>query len=247
MPKLVTGLSLLAQADPCVETFQQQTGEHVILTAGELHLEVRVAFTSCLRTYNDFYRDASRTCVSVLREWRFKLLNQLFPFVRPPSRLQVSPQRTYIHICYQTLPDMAPPKTPNAVRGTMKGGSSHNIVTFTLRSAPLPDSILLFIQQNLATLRSLLQERMATDRGISDGDDNVVIEGVRPEVQGILVHAPSVKPEQFWIALKEKCTEAGGDWADIDDRIWAFGPQGAGGCLLIDARKDLIPTSCVTL
>ncbi|THH31171.1 hypothetical protein EUX98_g3005 [Antrodiella citrinella] len=39
MPKLVNGLKLLAQADPCVETFQQQTGEYVILTAGELHLE----------------------------------------------------------------------------------------------------------------------------------------------------------------------------------------------------------------
>ena len=40
MPKLLRGLKLLSQADPCVETFQQQTGEHVILTAGELHLEV---------------------------------------------------------------------------------------------------------------------------------------------------------------------------------------------------------------
>lgn len=40
LPKLVNGLKLLAQADPCVETFQQQTGEHVIMTAGELHLEV---------------------------------------------------------------------------------------------------------------------------------------------------------------------------------------------------------------
>lgn len=40
MPKLIRGLKLLSQADPAVETFQQQTGEHVILTAGELHLEV---------------------------------------------------------------------------------------------------------------------------------------------------------------------------------------------------------------
>lgn len=40
MPKLIRGLKLLAQADPCVETFQQKTGEHVILTAGELHGEV---------------------------------------------------------------------------------------------------------------------------------------------------------------------------------------------------------------
>lgn len=40
LPKLVSGLRLLNQADPCVETFQQATGEYVILTAGELHLEV---------------------------------------------------------------------------------------------------------------------------------------------------------------------------------------------------------------
>ena len=40
MPKLIRGMRLLSQADPCVETFQQSTGEHVILTAGELHLEV---------------------------------------------------------------------------------------------------------------------------------------------------------------------------------------------------------------
>lgn len=39
MPKLVRGMRLLSQADPCAETFQQSTGEHVILTAGELHLE----------------------------------------------------------------------------------------------------------------------------------------------------------------------------------------------------------------
>lgn len=40
MPKLVAGLKLLSQADPCVETLVQESGEHVIVTAGELHLEV---------------------------------------------------------------------------------------------------------------------------------------------------------------------------------------------------------------
>ncbi|KAF8440895.1 P-loop containing nucleoside triphosphate hydrolase protein [Boletus edulis BED1] len=208
MPKLVAGLSLLAQADPCVETFQQQTGEHVILTAGELHLE---------------------RCLKDLRE--------RFARVEIQASDPIVPFRETI----VRAPDMASPKTRNAVRGTMKGSSSQNILTFTLRSAPLPDSILLFIQQNLATLRLLLHERKATDRGTSDG--NSVIDGDHPEVLGNLVHVPSVKPEQFWVAMKEKCTEAGGEWVDIVDRIWAFGPQGAGGCLLIDARNDVIPTS----
>jgi translation elongation factor EF-G len=40
LPKMVKGLKLLSQADPFVEVFQQQTGEWVIVVAGELHLEV---------------------------------------------------------------------------------------------------------------------------------------------------------------------------------------------------------------
>ncbi|KAK4050042.1 Cytoplasmic GTPase/eEF2-like protein (ribosomal biogenesis) [Microbotryomycetes sp. JL221] len=47
MPKLVEGLRMLNQADPCVETLVQETGEHVILTAGELHLE------RCLKDLRD--------------------------------------------------------------------------------------------------------------------------------------------------------------------------------------------------
>jgi len=37
---MVKGLKLLSQADAFVEVFQQQTGEWVIVVAGELHLEV---------------------------------------------------------------------------------------------------------------------------------------------------------------------------------------------------------------
>ncbi|CCF56174.1 hypothetical protein KAFR_0A07400 [Kazachstania africana CBS 2517] len=39
MPKLVRGLKLLDQADPCVETFVNEKGEYILCTAGELHLE----------------------------------------------------------------------------------------------------------------------------------------------------------------------------------------------------------------
>ncbi len=42
MPQLVDGLRLLNQADPCVEVLVQESGEHVMLASGELHLEVRL-------------------------------------------------------------------------------------------------------------------------------------------------------------------------------------------------------------
>ena len=38
MPLLVKGLRLLNQADHCVEVLVQETGEHVIVAAGEVHL-----------------------------------------------------------------------------------------------------------------------------------------------------------------------------------------------------------------
>lgn len=39
MPKLVRGMRLLNQADPCAEVLIQETGEHVLVTAGEVHLQ----------------------------------------------------------------------------------------------------------------------------------------------------------------------------------------------------------------
>ncbi|EEB07090.1 GTPase Ria1 [Schizosaccharomyces japonicus yFS275] len=39
LPKLVTGLEMLNQADPCVQIEVEHNGEHVIKAAGELHLE----------------------------------------------------------------------------------------------------------------------------------------------------------------------------------------------------------------
>jgi ribosome assembly protein 1 len=133
------------------------------------------------------------------------------------------------------LIDMAPPKTPNAARGTIHGASSHNIVTFSIRSSPLPQVILDFILQNLVTLKNLQLERKGGDAAV---DDTEIDAEDGSNIDGNIVRKPSVQPEQFWDALRGKCQEAGGEWADIVERIWAFGPQNAGGCILIDARNS---------
>lgn len=39
MKQLVHGLRLLNQSDPCVEILIQETGEHIIIAAGEVHLQ----------------------------------------------------------------------------------------------------------------------------------------------------------------------------------------------------------------
>ncbi|KAF4626187.1 hypothetical protein G7Y89_g11978 [Cudoniella acicularis] len=52
LDKMISGLKLLVQSDPCAEYEQFSSGEHVLLTAGELHLErclndLRERFARC--------------------------------------------------------------------------------------------------------------------------------------------------------------------------------------------------------
>jgi len=56
LPLLIKGLRLLNQADPCVQVILQESGEHVILTAGELHLE------RCLTDLRERFAEIEITC-----------------------------------------------------------------------------------------------------------------------------------------------------------------------------------------
>ncbi|KIL67943.1 hypothetical protein M378DRAFT_9192 [Amanita muscaria Koide BX008] len=213
MPKLVNGLKLLSQSDPCVQTFQQQTGEHVILTAGELHLE---------------------RCLKDLRERFARVEIQASAPIVPFRETAVK------------AADMAPSKTPNAPRGTIRGASSHSVVVFTIRAVPLPRTILDFLLDNILILKKLQLERKVkvTNKNAEqhrEPEKNSEEELFKEDVdhQGDFYRKPTVKPEEFWEALQEKCKNAGPDWEDIADKIWAFGPHRAGGCILIDARKDV--------
>ncbi|GJF00688.1 translation elongation factor 2 [Phanerochaete sordida] len=236
MPKLISGLKLLAQADPCVETFQQQTGEHVILTAGELHLE---------------------RCLKDLRERFAKIEIQASKPIVPFRETAVKGI------------DMAPPKS-GGKRGIVHGATAHNLLKFTIRAAPLPKAVFDFLRDNLALLRRLRQDRNAREeqpsRAPSPGrhegaEDSVGDADTKPDaqanneghddedddhdevdLQGEVLKRPNIRAEEFWPTFAAKCREAGGEWADLPERIWAFGPQRAGTCLLVDSRQGQ-PTS----
>jgi len=40
LPKLVEGLKRLSKSDPCVQCYMEESGEHIVAGAGELHLEI---------------------------------------------------------------------------------------------------------------------------------------------------------------------------------------------------------------
>lgn len=132
---------------------------------------------------------------------------------------------------------MAPPKTPNVPRGTIKGTAAHDLIKFTIRAAPLPQDILHFILDHIVILKRL-QQGHKTDDIISTEDTSNIEDQENYNIHGDIMRKPSVQPDQYWSALQAKCDTIGGEWRDIVERIWSFGPQRAGGCLLIDARKN---------
>jgi len=134
------------------------------------------------------------------------------------------------------FPDMAPPKTAGSPRGTIKGSSAQGIVNFSVRASPLPKPILDFILKNALTLKKLVQERRGgdTEELEQEQGDDLAANNDR----GDIIRKPDVKPDQFWPELEKVCKEVGGEWEKIAEKIWAFGPQKVGGCVLIDARKS---------
>lgn len=138
---------------------------------------------------------------------------------------------------------MAPPKSGNVKRGTMHGASALGLVKFTIRAAPLPKEIWEFLSDNLALLRRMQQERKSREEGkIADSDipfdgDGTDDDAEEVDLQGEIIKRPTVKLEDFWKVLEDLCLKVGGEWADLAHRLWAFGPNRAGTCALIDSRS----------
>ncbi|EMD39993.1 hypothetical protein CERSUDRAFT_63510 [Gelatoporia subvermispora B] len=203
LPKLIRGLKLLSQSDPCVQTYQQPTGEYVILTAGELHYE---------RCHKDLTERFAKIQINASKP--------IVPF-----------RETAVKAA-----DMSLPKTPGARRGTMHGSVTNNAVKFTIRATPLPDVIKEFLRDNLALLRRMELEQK-TDK-LGSGDEEAADLEEEFDKLGELLKKPTVKPEEFWTTLAAKFKETGGEWTDVVNQIWAFGPQRAGTCILVDSRAD---------
>lgn len=58
LPKLVEGLKRLAKSDPMVLTMTEESGEHIVAGAGELHLEIclKVSLIVILRKFLNIYK-----------------------------------------------------------------------------------------------------------------------------------------------------------------------------------------------
>lgn len=206
MDKLVEGLRLLNQADPCVEVMVQETGEHVILTAGELHLE------RCLRDLKERFAKIEIHASEPIVPFRESIVRADLPMNKekdgvtvPRGLSEIKINSKFLTLKVQTVP------LPT------------NVTEFLTKHAASIKSI---VEEKLAKKSSKTEDEEAIENtgNASHGDINKLLSA--EELERLL-------KEEFAKAKKEGGPFAH-YWDDVVDHIWAFGPRRIGSNLLIN-------------
>lgn len=214
MSTLVNGLKLLNQADPCVEVKLQETGEHVIVATGEVHLE---------------------HCIKDLRE---KYANNIELNVSQP----IVPFRETIVLTRKTdmvneaIDDNNTEMSSNR-RQTNKGGifetyTPNKRCRIKLKASPLPEALCEFLIENGETLkvmsRLLTSRHRSTSRPIDQLSDfnKKKIEELRSKFTKCITECRA--SQSVWKHLYQD---------DMVDRIWSFGPKYFGQNILLSDKS----------
>lgn len=210
LDKMIHGLKLLVQSDPAAEYEVLESGEHVIVTAGELHLE---------------------RCLKDLRERFARCEIQVGEPIVPYRETIVS------------AAEMASQKNKDLPRGTVTGVTASNQITIRIRVRPLPRAVTEFLDKNAAAIRRLYSERRAEEEEARKADDQARSDSIaQDDDEGVTTNGTStLSLAEFRRELQQAFQGVKGEreiWANVIDKIAAFGPRRVGPNILIDATKD---------
>uniref|UniRef100_A0A674ENY0 Elongation factor-like 1 n=1 Tax=Salmo trutta TaxID=8032 RepID=A0A674ENY0_SALTR len=152
MPKLVRGMRLLNQADPCAEVLIQETGEHVLVTAGEVHLQ------RCLDDLRERFAkieiSASKPIIpfreTVIRPPKVDMVNEDLGKQQKVAVLHQVKESDTLHLDPSGLVTLT---TPNRQ------------ATVGVRAIPLPEEVTLLLEGSADLIRTLEQAGQAQREG----------------------------------------------------------------------------------
>ncbi|XP_048224844.1 LOW QUALITY PROTEIN: elongation factor-like GTPase 1 [Perognathus longimembris pacificus] len=213
MPQLMKGMKLLNQADPCVQILIQETGEHVLVTAGEVHLQ---------RCLDDLKERFAKIHISVSEP--------IIPFretiTKPPKVDMVNEEigkQQKVAVIHQTREDQN--KVPEGVQvdsdGLITMTTPNKLATLSVRALPLPEEVTQILEENSDLIRSM--EHLTS--AMNEGKNTQVIHQKTQE-----------KIWEFKGKLEQHLT--GRKWRNTVDQIWSFGPRKCGPNILVNQSED---------
>jgi len=248
-PLLIRGLQLLNQADPNVEVRVQDTGEHVIVASGELHLE------RCLLDLREQFAPGVRMHVSnPIVEFRESIIHDPADDAKEadgvlvdadslkgdlPGSLQLTGLRGSIqeedekdgedgnNVANDEQGDFHQEKQTKSVtkvpftysRETL---TSNKCCRLVMRAIPLPTAVTLFLQKNEKVLKPLFSRK---SRKSAPGGPDVDTESDLSEAS-IIIELRALLRTEF--QKTENFSE------DDVERVWALGPRKYGPNVLLN-------------
>ncbi|XP_069839810.1 elongation factor-like GTPase 1 [Dendropsophus ebraccatus] len=209
MPQLVKGMKLLNQADPCVEVLIQETGEHVLITAGEVHLQL------CLDDLRERFAKIEVSASAPIIPFRETI-------IRPPKVDMVNEdigKQQKVAVIHQVKEEQS--KLPEGVQidpdGLVTVSTSNKLATLSVRAMPLPEEVTHLLEKNSDLIRTMEQINLAFSEG-----------GSATHVNETTVN----KICEFKSQLEQNLQ--GRRWRNVVDQIWSFGPRRYGPNILVN-------------
>lgn len=211
LDKMINGLKLLVQSDPCAEYEVLENGEHVILTAGELHLE------RCLKDLRERFAKCDIQAGEPIVPYRESI-------VTVPAAVEVDLEHA--------------PRTRDQQlsRGTIVGVTTSKQVTVRLRMRPLPTTVTDFLASNAGTVRRLYSERTQQQQNDAETESLPADEEEASDAD-ILDIGKQMSLDEFKEGMRKAFAEAKADreiWGGCIEKIAAFGPRRCGPNVLVD-------------
>jgi len=208
LDRMITGMRLLEQSDPCAQYEVLESGEHVILTAGELHLE------RCLKDLRERFAKCEIQAGKPIVPYRESIISateMAAPREKNLPRGTVVGVTTSKHIIVRLR--VRPLPTP--------------VVDFLEKHAELLRR--LYSRQKAEAEGRLTHEYI-------DGEDVVEGADVAMNSSGDLLSMVDFKDEMNSLFAEEKGQSE--VWAGVADKVAAFGPRKVGPNILIDNTKE---------
>ena len=205
MPALIRGMKLLNQADPCVEVFVQETGEHVLSTVGEVHLQ---------RCINDLKGQFARVELNVS--------SPIVPFretIIPPPKVdmvnEVISSENEIKAASSSV--LKETTAESLVEGTISIHTANKGCRLEIEALPLPLEVTTLLEKSAHLLRAL----------------NLLNSKVEVKLNEETIAKLRELKTELHTAFTSS-SDTGCVWQNAIDCVWSFGPRNTGPNILLN-------------
>ncbi|KAF9288172.1 Cytoplasmic GTPase/eEF2-like protein (ribosomal biogenesis) [Mortierella alpina] len=209
MAQLVRGLQLLNQADPSVQVLTQETGEHVILTSGEVHLQ------RCMADLRERFARIEISMSEPIVPFRETAVDAPAQIVTS-SAMSANEREAGIKLIA---------KSEGGSRGTIVATTPNKHVRFVVRTVPIPEELKKYLTDHAEQIQAYV-ESVHLGGGAHHSGKPLTAEHSQED--------QTKKSEKLISELEPLFAKAGEVWKGKEKQILAFGPRRIGPNLLIN-------------